>query len=82
MSKISLTVDRFEGDGKTIAVLLTDDDQTINFLRSLLPKGTKAGDVLTFAVEKDSKATAAVSEKTSKIQAELAQSDDGGDLKL
>ena len=32
-----LSLDRFEGKGKQIAVLLTDDGATLNIPRSLLP---------------------------------------------
>ena len=39
---VRLTIDRFEGDGKSIAVLLTDDGDAINFPKALLPKGAKA----------------------------------------
>ena len=43
---IRLTVDRFEGEGKRIAVLLAEDGTTINFPKALLPKGVKTGEVL------------------------------------
>jgi hypothetical protein len=43
-----LSVDRFEGDKKQVAVLLTDDGAHVNFPRALFPKGVKAGDVLGF----------------------------------
>jgi hypothetical protein len=39
--KLSLTIDRFEGDGKSLAVLLADDGTAINVPRALLPKGAK-----------------------------------------
>jgi hypothetical protein len=43
---IRLSIDRFEGDKKRIAVLLTDDGTQIDFPKVLLPKGAKAGDLL------------------------------------
>jgi hypothetical protein len=79
---IRLAIDRFEGDGKEIAVLLTDDGQTINFPRALLPKGAHAGDVLTFAIERDAGATQRVARETKAVQDELQSRDPGGDLKL
>ena len=36
-----LSLDRFEGENKSIAVLLTDDGDTINFPKSLLPAGVE-----------------------------------------
>jgi hypothetical protein len=42
---IRLSIDRFEGDKKQIAVLLAEDSTAINFHRALLPKRAKAGDV-------------------------------------
>ena len=39
--KLSLSIDRFEGDKKQIAVLLTDDGTQINFPKALLPKGVE-----------------------------------------
>jgi hypothetical protein len=41
---LRLSIDRFEGDRKQIAVLLTEDGRPINFPKALLPKGAKAGD--------------------------------------
>ena len=41
---IRLSIDRFEGDKKQIAVLLAEDGTAINFPKALLPKGAKAGD--------------------------------------
>ena len=48
-----LSLDRFEGKGKQIAVLLTDDGETLNLPRSVLPPGVKPGDVLTLTLEHD-----------------------------
>ncbi len=41
---IRLSIDRFEGDKKQIAVLLAEDGTAINFPKALLPKGARAGD--------------------------------------
>jgi Protein of unknown function (DUF3006) len=79
---IRLSIDRFEGDGKQIAVLLTDDGQAINFPRSLLSRTARAGDVLKLTLEPDPEATHRVSEETRKVQDELGKRDTGGDLKL
>jgi hypothetical protein len=43
---IRLTMVRFEGEGKRIAVLLAEDGTTINFPKALLPNGVKSGEVL------------------------------------
>jgi hypothetical protein len=40
---IRLSIDRFEGDKNQIAVLLAEDGTTINFPKSLLPRGAKPG---------------------------------------
>jgi hypothetical protein len=80
--KVHLTIDRFEGRKKEIAVLLTDDGTQINFPKRLLPKGVKAGDILSFEIERDLVATRQVSEQTRQIQEELKHRDPGGDLKL
>lgn len=79
---IQLSVDRFEGDGKQIAVLLGDQGISVDFPRALLPEGTRAGDVLIFEVKKDELATKSIADKTQELQNELRQDDEGGDLKL
>jgi Protein of unknown function (DUF3006) len=79
---IRLSIDRFEGDKKQIAVLLAEDGTAINFPRALLPKGVKAGDILTFQIEPDSEATRKLAEDTRKVQDELKRTDPGGDLRL
>ncbi len=79
---ISLSFDRLEGKGKSIAVLLTDDGETINFPRSLLPAGAKPGDVLTLALEVDTGATQALAKETQRIQDQLTKQDPGGDIAL
>src|SRR5205823_5460424 len=79
---LRLTIDRFEGAKKQIAVLLTDDGDSINFPKALLPKGAQAGDILTFTIERDTAATQTVADKTKKVRAELDKGDRGGDIKL
>jgi hypothetical protein len=81
-TRLSLSIDRFEGDKKEIAVLVTDDGQQINFPKKMLPRGAKSGDVLTFQIERDAEATKAVAEKTKQVQDELKKTDTGGDLVL
>jgi Protein of unknown function (DUF3006) len=78
----SLTVDRFEGPKKQIAVLLTDDGDQINVPRKLLPKGVKAGDILSLSIEKDSEATKAIAKETRAVQDDLKKTDPGGDITL
>lgn len=77
--KLSLSIDRFEGK---LAVLLADDGTLIDFPRKLLPKGAKAGDVLSLTIDLDAAAIKAVIDQTRKVQDELQQRDPGGDLKL
>jgi Protein of unknown function (DUF3006) len=80
--KVHLTIDRFEGRKKEIAVLLTDDGTQINFPKKLLPDGVKAGDILTFEIERDLEATRQVSDQTRAVQDQLKKSDPGGDIRL
>ncbi len=79
---IRLSLDRFEGDKKQVAVLLTDDGTAINFPRALLPKGARIGDVLTVSLERDVEATRKLAADTRKVQAQLRKTDPGGDIKL
>ncbi len=79
---IKLSVDRLEGDGKTLAVLLSDQGDTGHIPLAWLPKGTKPGDVLTFAIKKDAATTKAVADETARVQNELTRDDDGGDVTL
>jgi hypothetical protein len=79
---LHLTIDRFEGTRKQIAVLLTDDGTQINFPKKLLPKGVKAGDILSFSIEKDVEATRKVADQTRAVQAQLKKTDPGGEIKL
>lgn len=79
---IRLSIDRFEGDDKRIAVLLDEDGRPINIPRDLLPRGAKAGEVLSLTFERDLEATRALAEETRAVQDDLAKTDPGGDLKL
>jgi Protein of unknown function (DUF3006) len=79
---LRLTIDRFEGSKKEIAVLLTDDGDQINFPKKLLPKGVKAGDILSIQIERDPEATRQVAEQTRAVQDQLKKTDHGGDIKL
>ncbi len=80
--KVTLHVDRFEGPKKEIAVLLTDDDEQIDFPRSLLPKGVKAGDVLSCDITRDAEATAQLKAESRALQDELKDRDTGEDVEL
>jgi hypothetical protein len=61
---LRLSIDRFEGDRKQIAVLLTDDGAPINFPKVLLPRGARPGDILTLQIERDTEATKRVADAT------------------
>ncbi len=80
--RLSLSIDRFEGKGKSIAVLLTDDGETLNIPRSMLPPGVKPGDVLTVSLEVDAEATRQLAQETRQVQDALSHRDPGGDLSL
>jgi hypothetical protein len=77
-----LSLERFEGKNRSIAVLLTEDGQAISFPKALLPAGVKAGDVLALSLERDAEATRRLAQETRAIQDELKKTDPGGDLKL
>jgi Protein of unknown function (DUF3006) len=77
-----LSLDRFEGKNKSIAVLLTDDGDSISFPKVLLPAGAKAGDVLSLTLERDDEATRELAEQTRAVQKDLRKTDPGGDIKL
>ena len=80
--RIQLSIDRFEGKRKEIAVLLTDEGQQLDFPRALLPVGAKAGEVLTLDIERNLEATKQLREETRKLQEELRKRDPGGDITL
>jgi hypothetical protein len=77
-----LTIDRFEGGRKQVAVLLTDDGTQVNFPKALLPRGVKAGDILSFTIERDAQATKRVARETRAVQEALKKTDPGGDISL
>jgi Protein of unknown function (DUF3006) len=79
---LRLTIDRFEGDRKQIAVPLAEDGTAINFPMALLPRGVKAGDLLTFQIDRDAAATRKLAEETRKVQDQLKKTDPGGDIRL
>jgi hypothetical protein len=80
--RLSLSVDRFEGTDKPLAVLLTDDGEAINMPRSLLPPAVKPGDVLTLTIEHDADASRKLADETRKVQRKLSEGDPGGDIRL
>ena len=77
-----LSLDRFEGKKKSIAVLVTDDGESINLPRALLPPDAKAGDVLALTLERDVDETRKLAEETQQVQKDLEKTDPGGDIKL
>ena len=72
---VRLSIDRFEGDRKQIAVLLADDGTPINFPKALLPRGSKPGDILVLNVERDTEAT-------KRVQGDSKKTDVGGGTRL
>jgi hypothetical protein len=81
-ARTSLSLDRFDGKGKSIAVLLTDDGETLNIPRSLLPSSAKPGDVFDLTLEHDPEATRQLADQTRRVQDKLSQGDPGGDIQL
>ena len=79
---LRLSIDRFEGDQKDIAVLLADDGTSINVPKRFLPRNARAGDVLALTIERDAAATKQVADSTRKVQDELKKTDPGGDVRL
>ena len=79
---IRLSLDRFEGDNKEIAVLVNDEGEFVNLPKSFLPPGTKPGDVLTLTLERDAVASRRVAKETRRVQDKLSERDPGGDIKL
>jgi hypothetical protein len=78
----SLSVDRIEGRERPIAVLLTDDGESINVPGFLLPPDVKPGDVLSITFERDAEATRKLADDTRRVQGELSRRDPGGDIRL
>lgn len=79
---VSLSIDRLEGDDKEIAVLVGDDELTINVPLAILPAGSQPGDVVSLTFKHDAAATKRLASETKKIQDELGGSDTGEDIKL
>ncbi len=77
-----MSVDRFEGKDKEIAVLVDDDGAILNIPRALLPDDIGAGEVVTVAITRDAQATAEIAEEAQRLAAELKATDPGGDLSL
>jgi hypothetical protein len=80
--RLSLSLDRFEGQGQSIAVLLTDSGAALNIPRSLLVPDAVPGDVLALTLERDATATRQLAEQTRRLQDNLSRRDPGGDLRL
>ncbi len=76
------SVDRFEGDRKQLAVLVSYDNDQVTIPRRLLPRGVQPGDVLTLTIARDDAATRALSEEARRVRDELHKADPGGDLAL
>lgn len=79
---LPFSVDRFEGRDQSIAVLTTEDGQSIDVPRALLPPDVQPGDVLSATFTRDDEATKKLAEETRKIQDELRETDPGGDIQL
>lgn len=79
---IQLAVDRFEGKNKETAVLVDESGRSIDLPRDFLPKGTKAGEVLSLTIERDMESTGRLATETRSIQDELKKRDPGGDITL
>ena len=77
-----LSFDRFEGKGKQIAVLVTDDGATLNVPKSLLPSGAKPGDVLTLSLELDRGRDRQAGERDAARAGRAVEARPGGDIKL
>jgi hypothetical protein len=59
---MKVTIDRIEG---TVAVLVSREDESVrvNVPVSLLPSGSREGDILTIRIERDREATEAAQER-------------------
>ena len=79
---ISLSIDRFEGARKETAVLVTDDGRSVLLPRNFLPKGLKAGDLLTMTLERDAAGMAELAKRARAVREDLDKTDPGGDIRL
>ena len=77
-----VTIDRFEGDSKQIAVLIDDDGTPYLRRRTALPEGAKPGDVLKHDLTHDRQATKSVAAYTDQIQRSMRREDNGKDIKF
>jgi Protein of unknown function (DUF3006) len=77
-----LSIDRFEGPTRSIAVLLTEDGRSILFPRDLLPKDATEGEVLALNLTRDLEATAEVARAARNLREDLERTDPGGDIRL
>jgi hypothetical protein len=77
-----LSIDRFDGLRKELAVLVTEDGRSFVFPRDLLPEGAKAGEVLSFEITRDLQGTADVHRRAKTLREELDRTDPGGDIAL
>ena len=77
--KLTLSFDRYEG---RFAVLLTEERRQVDFPKELLPEGAKPGDIFSFSIEVDQKATEALKGRTKALQDRLRKTDSGEDIKL
>jgi hypothetical protein len=80
--KLRLSIDRFDGLRKELAVLLTEDGRSFVFPRDLLPREAKAGELLSIEVERDLEGTAEVHRQAKALREELDRTDPGGDIAL
>ncbi len=79
-----LAVDRFETsrDGAGLAVLVTDEGQSIVVPQAILPEGAQPGMTLGLTLCIDHEATAEVTRNTAAIRADLKKTDPGGTIQL
>lgn len=77
-----LALDRFEGDGKRLAVLVTERGVEVTVPRELLPDRASPGDLLRWSLEVDAGATRAVRGEAKRLIEELERGDPGGDVVL
>ena len=77
-----LSIDRFEGPRRAIAVLLLEDGRTICVPRTLLPRGARAGEQLRLDLSVDVLGTAEVARRVRRVREDLDKTDPGGDIQL
>ena len=79
-----LALDRYEEDrdGVKLAVLVTDDGQSIVVPPALLPDGATPGVTLALTLTLDPQATVEVEQQTKAIRADLKKTDPGGTIQL